>query len=154
MTWSLSMLGRPMNFEQKLSINDNRGDHQSPSWSSRNVPTVIIGGKVKSSTDASIGGLRSIRSVSWILTRPFLGRWNRWWILQHSRPGRRICQACDDYRKCEKDLYLADDSKIGVTSFVKSEAPYQAAMIITNQCEPQRLKVLKKNGGYRGWFIR
>ena len=57
------------------------------------------------------------------------------------RPGRRICQACD-YRKCETYI-LADDPKIGVTSFVKV-APIKRAMIITNQSEPQRLKVLKE----------
>ena len=43
----------------------------------------------------------------------------------------------------KKTYILADDSKIGVTSFVKV-APIKRAMIITNQCEPQRLKVLKE----------
>ena len=43
----------------------------------------------------------------------------------------------------KKTYILADDSKIGVTSFVKV-APIKRAMIITNQSEPQRLKVLKE----------
>ena len=42
-----------------------------------------------------------------------------------------------------KTYIPADDSKIGVTSFVKV-APIKRAMIITNQCEPQRLKGFKK----------
>ena len=55
--------------------------------------------------------------------------------------------------KCKKTYILADDSKIGVTSFVKV-APIKRAMIITNQCEPQRLKGFKrKNGGYRGFDL-
>ena len=45
--------------------------------------------------------------------------------------------------KMRKTYILADDSKIGVTSFVKV-APIKRAMIITNQSEPQRLKVLKE----------
>lgn len=45
--------------------------------------------------------------------------------------------------KMQKTYILADDSKIGVTSFVKV-APIKRAMIITNQSEPQRLKVLKE----------
>ena len=38
---------------------------------------------------------------------------------------------------------LSDPSKLDQVSFVKV-APIKRAMIITNQCEPQRLKVLKE----------
>ena len=103
--------------------------HHATKLVERNVPTVIIGGKVKSSTDASIGGiaLNQIGQLNYYSTPD----------LEEGSVKRAIIE------NAKKTYILADDSKIGVTSFVKV-APIKRAMIITNQCDPQRLQVLKE----------
>ena len=124
--------------------------HHATKLVERNVPTVIIGGKVKSSTDASIGGIALNQIGQLNFDKAFLGmngiddEFYSTPDLEEGSVKRAIIE------NAKKTYILADDSKIGVTSFVKV-APIKRAMIITNQCEPQRLKVLKgKNGGYRG----
>ena len=107
--------------------------HHATKLVERNVPTVIIGGKVKSSTDASIGGIALNQIGQLNFDKAFLGM-NGIDDEFYSTP---------DLENAKKTYILADDSKIGVTSFVKV-APIKRAMIITNQCEPQRLKVLKE----------
>ena len=109
----------------------------------RNVPTVIIGGKVKSSTDASIGGIALNQIGQLNFDKAFLGmngiddEFYSTPDLEEGSVKRAIIE------NAKKTYILADDSKIGVTSFVKV-APIKRAMIITNQSEPQRLKVLKE----------
>ena len=117
--------------------------HHATKLVERNVPTVIIGGKVKSSTDASIGGIALNQIGQLNFDKAFLGmngiddEFYSTPDLEEGSVKRAIIE------NAKKTYILADDSKIGVTSFVKV-APIKRAMIITNQCEPQRLKVLKE----------
>ena len=117
--------------------------HHATKLVERNVPTVIIGGMVKSSTDASIGGIALNQIGQLNFDKAFLGM-NGIDDEVYSTPDLEegsVKRAIIENAK--KTYILADDSKIGVTSFVKV-APIKRAMIITNQCEPQRLKVLKE----------
>mgnify|MGYP000883848878 CR=1 FL=1 len=117
--------------------------HHATKLVERNVPTVIIGGMVKSSTDASIGGIALNQIGQLNFDKAFLGmngiddEFYSTPDLEEGSVKRAIIE------NAKKTYILADDSKIGVTSFVKV-APIKRAMIITNQCEPQRLKVLKE----------
>ena len=117
--------------------------HHATKLVERNVPTVIIGGKVKSSTDASIGGIALNQIGQLNFDKAFLGmngiddEFYSTPDLEEGSVKRAIIE------NAKKTYILADDSKIGVTSFVKV-APIKRAMIVTNQCEPQRLKVLKE----------
>lgn len=117
--------------------------HHAASLVERDIPTVIIGGKVKSSTDASIGGIALNQIGQLNFDKAFLGmngiddEFYSTPDLEEGSVKRAIIE------NAKKTYILADDSKIGVTSFVKV-APIKRAMIITNQCEPQRLKVLKE----------
>ena len=117
--------------------------HHATKLVERNVPTVIIGGKVKSSTDASIGGIALNQIGQLNFDKAFLGmngiddEFYSTPDLEEGSVKRAIIE------NAKKTYILADDSKIGVTSFVKV-APIKRAMIITNQSEPQRLKVLKE----------
>ena len=117
--------------------------HHATKLVERNVPTVIIGGKVQSSIDARIGGIALNQIGQLNFDKAFLGmngiddEFYSTPDLEEGSVKRAIIE------NAKKTYILADDSKIGVTSFVKV-APIKRAMIITNQCEPQRLKVLKE----------
>ena len=117
--------------------------HHATKLVERNVPTVIIGGKVKSSTDASIGGIALNQIGQLNFDKAFLGMNgidNEFYStpdLEEGSVKRAIIE------NAKKTYILADDSKIGVTSFVKV-APIKRAVIITSQCDPQRLQVLKE----------
>ena len=103
----------------------------------------IVNPMVKSSTDASIGGIALNQIGQLNFDKAFLGmngiddEFYSTPDLEEGSVKRAIIE------NAKKTYILADDSKIGVTSFVKV-APIKRAMIITNQCEPQRLKVLKE----------
>ena len=106
--------------------------HHATKLVERNVPTVIIGGKVKSSQIGQLNFDKAFLGMNGIDDEFYSTP-----DLEEGSVKRAIIE------NAKKTYILADDSKIGVTSFVKV-APIKRAMIITNQCEPQRLKVLKE----------
>ena len=101
--------------------------HHATKLVERNIPTVIIGGKVKRSTDASIGGV-ALNQIDGFFTTP---------DMEEGAVKRAILE------NAKKTYVLADLSKLGQTSFVKV-APLAKASIITNQNESEVIQALKE----------
>ena len=109
----------------------------------RNIPTVSIGGKVKRSTDASIGGVALNQIGQLNFDKAFIGMngiddgFFTTPDMEEGAVKRAILE------NAKKTYVLADLSKLGQTSFVKV-APLAKASIITNQNESEVIQALKE----------
>ena len=117
--------------------------HHATKLVERNIPTVIIGGKVKRSTDASIGGVALNQIGQLNFDKAFIGMngiGDGFFTTPDMEEGavkRAILE------NAKKTYVLADLSKLGQTSFVKV-APLAKASIITNQNESEVIQALKE----------
>ena len=108
----------------------------------RNIPTVIIGGSVKRSTDASIGGVALNQIGQLNFDKAFLGM-NAIDSDFFTTPDMEEGAVKRAILENAKNTYvLADSSKLGETSFVKV-APVSKASIITNRYKSEVVEVLK-----------
>ena len=117
--------------------------HHATKLVERNIPTVIIGGKVKRSTDASIGGVALNQIGQLNFDKAFIGMngiddgFFTTPDMEEGAVKRAILE------NAKKTYVLADLSKLGQTSFVKV-APLAKASIITNQTESEVIQALKE----------
>lgn len=116
--------------------------HHATQLVERRIPTVIIGGMVKQSTDASIGGVALNQIGQLSFDKAFLGMngidcsFFTTPDMEEGAVKRAILE------NAQKTYVLADSSKIGQTSFVKV-APLARASIITNRSESSLIQDLK-----------
>ena len=117
--------------------------HHATKLVERNIPTVIIGGKVKRSTDASIGGVALNQIGQLNFDKAFIGMngIDDGFFTTPDMEEGAIKRAILENAK--KTYVLADFSKLGQTSFVKV-APLAKASIITNQNESEVIQALKE----------
>jgi len=117
--------------------------HHATKLVERNIPTVIIGGKVKRSTDASIGGVALNQIGQLNFDKAFIGMngiddgFFTTPDMEEGAVKRAILE------NAKKTYVLADLSKLSQTSFVKV-APLAKASIITNQNESEVIQALKE----------
>ena len=117
--------------------------HHATKLVERNIPTVIIGGKVKPSTDASIGGVALNQIGQLNFDKAFIGMngiddgFFTTPDMEEGAVKRAILE------NAKKTYVLADLSKLGQTSFVKV-APLAKASIITIQNESEVIQALKE----------
>ena len=117
--------------------------HHATKLVERNIPTVIIGGKVKRSTDASIGGVALNQIAQLNFDKAFIGMngiddgFFTTPDMEEGAVKRAILE------NAKKTYVLADLSKLGQSSFVKV-APLAKASIITNQNESEVIQALKE----------
>ena len=117
--------------------------HHATKLVERNIPTIIIGGKVKRSTDASIGGVALNQIGQLNFDKAFIGMngiddgFFTTPDMEEGAVKRAILE------NAKKTYILADLSKLGQTSFVKV-APLAKASIITNQTESEVIQALKE----------
>ena len=117
--------------------------HHATKLVERNIPTVIIGGKVKRSTDASIGGVALNQIGQLNFDKAFIGMngiddgFFTTPDMEEGAVKRAILE------NAKKTYVLADLSKLGQTSFVKV-APLAKASIITIQNESEVIQALKE----------
>lgn len=116
--------------------------HHASKLVERNIPTVIIGGSVKRSTDASIGGVALNQIGQLNFDKAFLGM-NAIDSNFFTTPDMEEGAVKRAILENAKNTYvLADSSKLGETSFVKV-APVSKASIITNRHKSEVVEVLK-----------
>ena len=117
--------------------------HHATKLVEKNIPTVIIGGVVKSSTDASIGGVALNQIGQLNFDKAFIGMngiddgFFTTPDMEEGAVKRAILE------NAKKTYVLADLSKLGQTSFVKV-APLAKASIITIQNESEVIQALKE----------
>lgn len=117
--------------------------HHAANLVERDIPTVIIGGMVKTSTDASIGGIALNQIGQLSFDRAFIGM-NGVDMESYSTPDLEEGAVKRAILENAKNTYiLLDSSKLGRTSFVKV-APVKRATIITNASETEILSKLKE----------
>ena len=108
-----------------------------------NIPTVIIGGVVKRSTDASIGGVALNQIGQLNFDKAFIGMngiddgFFTTPDMEEGAVKRAILE------NAKKTYVLADASKLGNTSFAKV-APISRARLITNQTESEVIQKIKE----------
>ena len=117
--------------------------HHAASLVERDIPTLVIGGIVKTSTDASIGGMALNQIGQLNFDKAFLGMngvdfdFYSTPDLEEGAVKRAILE------NAKKTYILLDSSKVGLTSFVKV-APVKRATIITNPSDTEILSKLKE----------
>ena len=117
--------------------------HHATKLVEKNIPTVIIGGVVKSSTDASIGGVALNQIGQLNFNKAFIGM-NGIDENFYTTPDMEEGAVKRAILENAKQTYiLADASKIGQTSFVKV-APIKRASIITSACANEQLEKIKE----------
>lgn len=117
--------------------------HHATKLVERNIPTVIIGGVVKRSTDASIGGVALNQIGQLNFDKAFIGMngiddgFFTTPDMEEGAVKRAILE------NAKKTYVLADASKLGNTSFAKV-APVSRARLITNQTESEVIQKIKE----------
>lgn len=117
--------------------------HHATKLVERNIPTVIIGGVVKRSTDASIGGVALNQIGQLNFDKAFIGMngiddgFFTTPDMEEGAVKRAILE------NAKKTYVLADASKLGNTSFAKV-APISRARLITNQTESKVIQKIKE----------
>ena len=117
--------------------------HHATKLVERNIPTVIIGGVVKRSTDASIGGVALNQIGQLNFDKAFIGMngiddgFFTTPDMEEGAVKRAILE------NAKRTYVLADASKLGNTSFAKV-APVSRARLITNQTESEVIQALKE----------
>ena len=117
--------------------------HHATKLVERNIPTVIIGGVVKRSTDASIGGVALNQIGQLNFDKAFIG-------MNGSDDGFFTTPDMEEgavkraiLENAKRTYVLADASKLGQTSFAKV-APVSRARLITNQTESEMIQKIKE----------
>ncbi len=117
--------------------------HHATKLVERNIPTVIIGGVVKRSTDASIGGVALNQIGQLNFDKAFIGMngiddgFFTTPDMEEGTVKRAILE------NAKRTYVLADASKLGQTSFAKV-APISRARLITNQTESEVIQKIKE----------
>ena len=117
--------------------------HHATKLVERNIPTVIIGGVVKRSTDASIGGVALNQIGQLNFDKAFIGMngiddgFFTTPDMEEGAVKRAILE------NAKRTYVLADSSKLGQTSFAKV-APISRARLITNQTESEVIQKIKE----------
>ena len=117
--------------------------HHATKLVERNIPTVIIGGVVKRSTDASIGGVALNQIGQLNFDKAFIGvngiddGFFTTPDMEEGAVKRAILE------NAKRTYVLADASKLGNTSFAKV-APVSRARLITNQTESEVIQKIKE----------
>ncbi|RSJ92036.1 DeoR/GlpR family DNA-binding transcription regulator [Streptococcus cristatus] len=117
--------------------------HHATKLVERNIPTVIIGGIVKRSTDASIGGVALNQIGQLNFDKAFIGMngiddgFFTTPDMEEGAVKRAILE------NAKRTYVLADASKLGQTSFAKV-APISRARLITNQTESEVIQKIKE----------
>lgn len=117
--------------------------HHATKLVERNIPTVIIGGVVKRSTDASIGGVALNQIGQLNFDKAFIGMNGIDYgffttpDMEEGAVKRAILE------NAKRTYVLADASKLGNTSFAKV-APVSRARLITNQTESDVIQKIKE----------
>lgn len=117
--------------------------HHATKLVDRNIPTVIIGGVVKRSTDASIGGVALNQIGQLNFDKAFIGMngiddgFFTTPDMEEGAVKRAILE------NAKRTYVLADASKLGQTSFAKV-APVSRARLITNQTESEVIQKIKE----------
>ena len=117
--------------------------HHATKLVERNIPTVIIGGVVKRSTDASIGGVALNQIGQLNFDKAFIGingiddGFFTTPDMEEGAVKRAILE------NAKRTYVLADASKLGQTSFAKV-APISRARLITNQTESDVIQKIKE----------
>lgn len=117
--------------------------HHATKLVERNIPTVIIGGVVKRSTDASIGGVALNQIGQLNFDKAFIGMngidsgFFTTLDMEEGAVKRAILE------NAKRTYVLADASKLGNTSFAKV-APISRARLITNQTESEVIQKIKE----------
>ena len=117
--------------------------HHATKLVERNIPTVIIGGVVKRSTDASLGGVALNQIGQLNFDKAFIGMngiddgFFTTPDMEEGAVKRAILE------NAKKTYVLADASKLGNTSFAKV-APISRARLITNQTESEVIQKIKE----------
>ena len=117
--------------------------HHASKLVERNIPTVIVGGTVKSSTDASIGGVALNQIGQLNFDKAFIGM-NGIDDGFYTTPDMEEGAVKRAIMENAKQTYvLSDSSKLGHISFVKV-APLAKAKIITNKISSILLEKIKE----------
>lgn len=117
--------------------------HHATKLVERNISTVIIGGVVKRSTDASIGGVALNQIGQLNFDKAFIGMngiddgFFTTPDMEEGAVKRAILE------NAKRTYVLADASKLGQTSFAKV-APISRARLITNQTESEVIQKIKE----------
>ena len=117
--------------------------HHATKLVERNIPTVIIGGVVKRSTDASIGGVALNQIGQLNFDKAFIGMngiddgFFTTPDMEEGAVKRAILE------NAKRTYVLADATKLGQTSFAKV-APISRARLITNQTESEVIQKIKE----------
>ncbi|WP_048791992.1 DeoR family transcriptional regulator [Streptococcus cristatus] len=117
--------------------------HHATKLVERNIPTVIIGGVVKRSTDASIGGVALNQIGQLNFDKAFIGMngIDDGFFTTPDMEEGAVKRAILENTK--RTYVLADASKLGQTSFAKV-APISRARLITNQTESEVIQKIKE----------
>ena len=117
--------------------------HHATKLVERNIPTVIIGGVVKLSTDASIGGVALNQIGQLNFDKAFIGMKgiDSGFFTTPDMEEGAVKRAILENAK--RTYVLADASKLGQTSFAKV-APISRARLITNQTESDVIQKIKE----------
>ena len=117
--------------------------HHATKLVERNIPTVIIGGVVKRSTDASIGGVALNQIGQLNFDKAFIGMngIDDGFFMTPDMEEGAVKRAILENAK--RTYVLADASKLGNTSFSKV-APISRARLITNQTESEVIQKIKE----------
>lgn len=117
--------------------------HHATKLVEQNIPTVIIGGVVKRSTDASIGGIALNQINQLNFDKAFIGM-NGIDDSFYTTPDIEEGAVKRAILENAKQTYvLADTSKLGQTSFVKV-APLAKANIVTNKSQLDVIEQIKE----------
>ena len=117
--------------------------HHASKLVERNIPTVIVGGTVKRSTDASIGGIALNQIGQLNFDKAFVGMngIDHHFLTTPDTEEAAIKKTVID--NAQVTYALADASKLGQTSFVKVDR-LETVTIITNQSDNRLLKEVRK----------
>ena len=117
--------------------------HHATKLVERNIPTVIIGGIVKRSTDASIGGVALNQIGQLNFDKAFIGMngIDSGFFTTPDMEEGAVKRAI--MKNAKRTYVLADASKLGQTSFAKV-APISRARLITNQTESDVIQKIKE----------
>ncbi|EHJ53201.1 sugar metabolism transcriptional regulator [Streptococcus macacae NCTC 11558] len=126
----------------KLTVVTN-SIHHAAKLVDKNLQTLIIGGYVKNATDASVGQLAVSQLRQLNFDKAFIGMngIDHSFLTTPDTEEAAIKKTVMD--NAQRTYVLADDSKIGQTSFVKVER-LEAVTIITNRSDSILLKEIKK----------
>ena len=126
---------------QKITVVTN-SIHHATKLVERGIETVIIGGLVKTATDASVGGAALNQIGQLNFDKAFIGMngVDEGFFTTPEMEEGAIKRAILENAK--QTYVLADNSKIGQTSFVKV-APIRRASIITNRSDSELMKKIK-----------